>query len=93
MQLKVYSVYDNKTKTWANPMVVREAGYILREFADIANDKTHPWGKHPEDYCLFEIGLWDDSKGVFTQHNNSTNLGLAAAYVKERSAAELKVTK
>lgn len=82
MKLLIYSVYDSKAKTFSQPFFSNAAGSALRSFQDIANDKNHPIGAHPEDYTLFEIGEFDDSIGTPIPYEKHTNYGLASSYVK-----------
>lgn len=84
MELKIYSIYDAKAEAWLRPLFAQDNGSMLREFSDVANDKNHPIGKHPEDYALYELGTWDDKKGVFNQKKESTSLGLATSFVKQK---------
>lgn len=61
MQIKLFSIYDSKAGIYQNPWQSRTKGEAIRGFTTIANDKTHPIGKHPEDYILFEIGTFEDT--------------------------------
>ena len=73
--MKICSVYDAKVGAYAQPMFCQSAGQALRTFQDIANDKEHPIGQHPEDYTLFELGTWDEVSGVITPHPARKALG------------------
>lgn len=83
MEQKIFSIYDSKAKIWSRPMYVQETGQMIREFQDIANDKNHPIGKHPEDYALYQIGIWEDKHGIMTQLKESISLGLATSFKKD----------
>ena len=80
---EVYSILDIKSGIYSRPMFVLKKGMMLREFQDIANDKNHPIGKHPEDYCLYYIGQYDDEKGVLIPADKHASLGKAVDYLKE----------
>lgn len=83
--LKIFSSYDNKAKIWSRPMFAPNEGSMLRSWADIANDKSHPIGQHPEDYTLYIIGEFDEFEGTFLIHETRTSLGLASGFVKQQA--------
>jgi len=66
MKHKIFTVYDSKAKAYITPFFLHEDGMALRVFGDCINDTTHQFGKHPEDYTLFEIGTWEDQKAKFS---------------------------
>jgi len=53
----------------------------IRIFSDCCNDVTHQFGKHPEDYTLFNIGSWTDEKSKFVT-NNPIAIGNGIEFVK-----------
>jgi len=74
MKHYIFTIYDSKAKAYLTPFFIHEDGMALRVFADCINDTTHQFGKHPEDYILFNIGSWEDEKAKF-----STNIPTALA--------------
>lgn len=90
MKLKIFAVYDTKAEAYARPFFDQSRGSALRSFADIANDSTHPIGKHPGDYTLFEIGEYNDQNGEIKNNDANVALGAAIEFLKERpSTAEM----
>lgn len=81
MRQLLFSVYDSKAKVYSNPFVAGQKGSALRSFQDVSKDKTHPIGKHPEDYALYQIGEWDDDKGIVTATQFEC-LGKAVEYLE-----------
>ena len=63
MKLIVCSIYDTKAKAYLRPFFVNATGQAIRSFSDIANDKEHDVGRHPEDYTLYRLGQFDDQNG------------------------------
>ncbi len=61
MRVRVFAVLDSKAKAFLPPIFYPEVGQATRVFSDCVNDEKHPFGVHPEDYCLYEIGLYDDA--------------------------------
>lgn len=80
--MKAFVVYDSKVKTYENPMFFRTTGEALRVWIDEANRKDSKIAAHPEDYCLFEIGEYDESSGRFENLTAPLSLGLAQEFVK-----------
>ena len=64
MILKAYTVFDVAAGVYDRPFFAHSDKVALRSFADIAVNKDHPIGQHPEDYSLFAIGEYDDNTGV-----------------------------
>jgi len=65
MKYHIFTIYDSKAKAYLVPFFLHQDGMALRVFADCVNDTTHQFGKHPEDYILFNIGSWEDDKAIF----------------------------
>ncbi len=63
MLMLMYVVRDSASGVYDRPMVARSEGEMKRGFSDIANDKNHPVGKHPEHYSLWNIGTYQDNTG------------------------------
>lgn len=66
MLLKAYTVYDNKSLSFSPPFFQQAHGAAARMFSDLANDANTTIGRHPGDYVLFCIGMFDDQKGHLT---------------------------
>lgn len=66
MRLVAYTVFDTASGVYQRPFFMHADGEARRIFADLCADAEHPVGKHPEDYSLFRIGMYDDNKGVLS---------------------------
>ena len=60
-----FTVFDQKAGVYHPPFFQLTAGMAQRTFTDCVNDRSHQFGKHPQDYTLFAIGYFDDNKGHF----------------------------
>lgn len=62
MKVKLYSVFDSKTATFGQPHCMLSDAAAIRTFSDNVNspNENNAWFKHPEDYSLFYIGIFDD---------------------------------
>ena len=63
----VFSIYDEKAGAFAAPFTAPSIGHAIRSFADEVNSARDSslLSKHPEDFQLFELGMFDDSDGSF----------------------------
>jgi len=66
MKLNAYSIYDTASGTFMRPFFTTADGQALRSFKDISTDADHEIGKHPEDYTLYRLGIFNDNTGEFT---------------------------
>lgn len=82
MIYKVYSVFDSKIEAYLQPFFMQAKGQAIRGFSDLVNDKNHVFGKHPEDYCLFELGSYDDSSAKFDLNKNPLSIGVGVEFLK-----------
>jgi hypothetical protein len=83
MKQLIFSINDLKAELWTKPMFVLKEGQMLRTFSDSANDPSNYVGQHPEDYCLYLIGEWDEEKGELKYYDAKKSYGLASGYVKQ----------
>ncbi len=63
MNLNIYAIYDTAIGCYMRPFFTQSDGEAIRGFTDIALDAEHPIGKHPEDYSLYRIGVYNDQTG------------------------------
>ncbi len=82
MKLNIYSIFDTASGLYSRPFFTLSDAEAIRSFSDITQDAEHPIGKHPEDYTLFRLGVFDDTTGLL---NNEANESLCTAL--ERVAA------
>lgn len=79
MRLKVFSVRDSKAEAFMRPFFAPTRGMAMRSFSDAINGSDgDPLSKHPEDYCLFELGEFDEVSGELVKLDQPLSLGLAA---------------
>lgn len=64
----VVAVFDSAAKGFARPAFVPSVGAAMRSFGDEVNraDKDNVMYQHPEDFSLYELGVYDDGFGSFT---------------------------
>lgn len=60
---KMFALRDLKAQAYLQPFFSSANGSAIRALSDAVNDKSSPISKHPEDYVLYEIGVFDDVNG------------------------------
>lgn len=83
---KIFTVFDEKALAYLPPFVLPETGQAIRSFADCVNSSDHMFGKHPEDYTLFQIGVYDDKSGVISELDTRSVIGSGVQYKRPPDA-------
>lgn len=83
MELKVFSIFDEKAKVFSNPFYMGHNGQALRAFSDLVQDKQSSIAKHPGDYKLYLLGTFNDVSGKFTSLNETEFLAHASDYIAD----------
>ena len=60
MRLEIYSVFDEAAKAFGTPFFMQNDMMAARAFSDLANDANSTVFKHPSDYKLYKIGVFND---------------------------------
>lgn len=87
MNLLVFSVFDSKAKVYAQPFTAVTLGVALRSFTRGVNDSQSQLYHSPEDFTLFQVGVFDDASGVLTPLAEHVNCGLASRYKEVGNAS------
>lgn len=92
---KVCVVYDCKVEAYGNPFITPATGAAIRSFADEVNrsDKTSEVASHPEDFTLFEIGTYDETKGIITMYEAKKSLGTGIDFRRDTDEAPVKLAR
>lgn len=62
--LLVMSVFDSKVGAYAAPFLARTKGEAIRSFEVACSDDALPFKRHPADYRMFQLGVFDDNSGL-----------------------------
>lgn len=63
MKLHMYAIHDGAVNAYGTPFFVFNDAVASRVFDDLcANDSTDVY-RHPSDFALYHIGLYDDESG------------------------------
>lgn len=88
MEIKVFCIYDAKVEAFQKPIFFRTTGEALRGFIDLCGTPDNIFHKHPEDFTLFHIANYDESKGRFENLLAPVSIGTAIEYVKPAGSQE-----
>lgn len=80
MNFEVFAVFDSKAKAFLTPFFLINVAVAKRMFSEAANENSHAYWRHPEDYSLHHLGTFDDTTGGVDCFPTPQNLGLAATY-------------
>lgn len=61
---ELFAVYDSKAESFGQPFFAVNAAVATRMFQAAVQDPETPVGRHPEDFSLFRIGIWNADTGV-----------------------------
>lgn len=84
MILRMFTVYDSKTEAYLPPFYQPTNGAAIRVFEETCNDVNHAFYKHPSDYTLFYMGIYDDANAKVDCPSSLLSLGLALEYRRQR---------
>lgn len=80
--IKIVSVYDSKAEAYMQPGYAGTRGAAIRSFSDAINDPKSTIAKHPADYTLFEIGEFDELKGVLHPAKTPISYGVGVEFLR-----------
>lgn len=64
MMLLVFTVHDAAVEAYLKPFFARSPGEAIRSFIEASNNPKSEIFQHSKDYTLFQIGTYDDTKGL-----------------------------
>jgi len=78
MKLIICSVKDRAADAFGRPMFVPSTGVAIRSFTDEVNraDKDNNLHNHPDDFDLYDHGIFDDQTGMFELHEQPKQLAI-----------------
>ncbi len=87
MKHRMFCVHDVKANAFMQPWFLFQDGMALRAFSDCVNDPEHNFGRHPADFTLFYIGVFEDDSGMVVPCT-PVSLGNGIAFLKLHTAEE-----
>ena len=70
----IVCVKDSAAEAFGRPMYLQSLGVAIRSFTDEVNreDKDNQLFNHPDDFELYELGVFDDTLGRYELRENPT---------------------
>lgn len=86
MKMLVCTIRDRAAEAYGRPFFLPATGVAIRSFQDEVNRKAedNQVYQHPDDFDLYELGLFDDFSGKFELHEHPKLLALGKQ-VKDRN--------
>ena len=81
MMMKVFSVRDMKAEAFLQPFFCPTQGSALRAFGDACAKPDSPFYLHPNDFVLYEIGMYEDSDALLQPRIPVQMMACAADFV------------
>jgi hypothetical protein len=67
MKKVFYAVYDRKSELYSAPFLEVKDGTAIRAIQDmVTSSPDHAFAKHPTDYSLHRLGVFEDETGDIT---------------------------
>lgn len=77
------SVWDIKGEAFGDPFFRATRGIAIRDFEDAVNAPDSPFRVHPDDFILYELGVFDVRTGVLDMHDSRLELGTARSMIRK----------
>lgn len=65
-QKMLFSVYDKKAEFFSDPFCRLTRSEALRDFSDLVRDNSTSVSRHPEDYALYLLAVFENVSGSWT---------------------------
>lgn len=63
MELRVYAIYDAKAAAFNPPFFMATDALAIRAAQDTVSDPKTIFNRHPDDFVLYQVGVFNDSTG------------------------------
>lgn len=78
-----FAIRDIKIDSFHLPFFQTHKAGAMRMFSDLARDQQSPMAKHPEDFQLFEIGVYDPQTAQLIPHSQTAFLANATDFINQ----------
>lgn len=68
-KLIMFTIRDNKVGAYMPPMFVPHKATLMRLLHEMVLNQENNLCKYPQDYELYELGVYDQDSGTITQHD------------------------
>jgi hypothetical protein len=85
----VCAVFDSGVRSYGRPFTFKARGEALRSWETIVNSKDSPFNAHPHDFCLFEIGSFDEDTAEYVPLIPHFSFGVASNFLRAPDGSRL----
>lgn len=82
MKLSVYTLKDHKILLFTSPRYFHTDGEAIRSFSEGCKDEKSNLFKHPEDFTMYRIGIFDDVSGEIVSEKTPVRIADATQFKK-----------
>lgn len=86
MLVRIFGIYDSKAEAFLQPFFAKTKSEAIRVVTDAVNHGNDNFSKHPEDFTLFELAVFDDSDGLIVPNEVKQSLGCFIEFKREDNA-------
>lgn len=83
-QLRLYSIFDTAVSAYLRPFWSDHKANAIRSFVKLVNEKENGdnmVAAHPDQFVLFELGIFSTATGLFTSNEPALSLGNGAEFL------------
>lgn len=92
MLLRMFAFYDTKAQVYGVPFFMINAATAMRAAVELAGDQSTTIGRHPSDFILHELAVWEDGTGRIQPHQAPVDFGLVSSMLPASPAGPLFAT-
>lgn len=81
---RIFGIFDIKAEVYLNPFFETTTGQATRAFSDAINQPDSPFGRHPNDFSLRELGTFENESGVLVSHRQPIHVAEAIQFINIR---------
>lgn len=82
METKIFSIYDDKAKAYMMPFYSPQTGSAIRAVVTQLKDPNSMLSQHPNDFTLYEIGVFNDQDGILDPAQPALFVGKLSDYLE-----------
>jgi len=80
---KLYVIFDNASGLYASPTLAVTEAEVRRNFSTIVNAEGNAISANPQDFSLYELGIFDNETGKFSLLDTPTRV-MTALELKQK---------
>lgn len=66
--MKIFTILDSKAKAYMTPFFQKNEDVAVRVLEQACNEQGHIFNTNPEDFSLFQIGIFNEDTGEIVPH-------------------------